>query len=607
MLRLTRSARGPRSWIAGAVALAALIVSATAAAAPLTVHNPNVPSNSVTIDRTEAAPGERINISGRGFAVTTNVGGPGNPIVAVRPYDYDLGPAWTGGGDDYYTPAAPPLVTNEAKHWFQTKQDPGQGNPDVVGFDGWLEVPQTATPAGPLAAQPGQHWFRILTGAYFTSTGGNSAGRNVEQFAYTYTVPFTIVPNLRLGIQAGTFHEGTSFRPGVTVTVLGRGFTPNTSVTATLDGAPIAPVSITTDAEGAFPNLSQITLPAGTTPGAHTLAFTTGSVTHTAPITVTAPPSATLHTPTVRPGGTIAFDVANFIGVKGIGQKVAVVVNEQVLACLQADAQGRASGAATIPAGVSSPTTVRFNAGLSCVLPAPGSPPVVNDAPPASLPLDLVISTTAPLIVAPATGEAGSAVTVTGDGFGGSSAVSATYRGAPLTISATTDAQGHFSGQVTLPEGVGDGVLLVTAGGGSAATVLTVVARPVVIPPPVVDTVTPPKPAPAEPKPLAAKPAKGALTRTSLTLTLRAAVAKGTSVNVVTRVKVRLTPKGKPRIVTIANAKVAKGGKVVRLTLTPQGRLLVARQRTISVTVRIAATGRRPSTTILSVRRPVGK
>ncbi len=605
MLRLTRSVRGPRSWIAGAAALATMIVGASAAAAPLTVQNPNVLSNSVTIDRTEAAPGERINISGRGFVVTTNVAGPGNPIVAVRPYDYDLGPVWTGGGDDYYTPAAPPLVTNEAKYWFQTKQDPGQGNPDVVGFDGWLEVPQTATPAGPLVAQPGQHWFRILSGAYFTSTGGDAAGRNVEQFAYSYTVPFTIVPNLRLGIQAGTFHEGTTFRPGVTITVLGRGFTPNTSVTATLDGAPLAPVSITTDAEGAFPNLSQITLPAGTAPGSHTLAFTTGSVTHTASITVTAPPTATLHTTAVRPGGTIAFDVANFVGVRGTGQKVAVVVNEQVLACLQADAQGRASGAATIPAGTASPATVRFNAGLSCVLPAPGTPPVVNDAPPASIPQDLTISATAPVIVAPATGEAGSAITVTGDGFGGSAAVSATYRGIPIPIAATTDAQGHFAGQITLPESVGDGVLLVSAGGGSAATVVTVVARPVVVPP-VVDPVPQPKPAPAKPKPLSPKPAKGTLTRTSLTLTLRAAVAKGTSVNVVTRTKVRLTPKGKPRIVTLANAKVAKG-KVVRLTLTPQGRLLVARQRTVAVTVRVAAKDKRTSTTILSVRRPVGK
>lgn len=42
MLRLTRSVRGPRSWIAGAAALATMIVGASAAAAPLTVQNPNV-------------------------------------------------------------------------------------------------------------------------------------------------------------------------------------------------------------------------------------------------------------------------------------------------------------------------------------------------------------------------------------------------------------------------------------------------------------------------------------------------------------------------------------------------------------------------------------
>lgn len=597
MIRLIRSVRGPRSWIGAAVAVAALIVSAPAVAAPLTVQNPNVPSNTVTIDRTEAAPGERINITGRGFVVTTNIAGPGNPIVAVRPYDYDLGPTWTAGGADHYA-AAPPLVTNEAKYWFQTKQDPGQPNANIVGFDGWMEVPQTATPDGPVTSQPGQHWFRILTGAYFTSTGGDNAGRKVQEFAYSYTVPFKIVPNLRLGLQAGTFHEGSTFRPSAVITVLGRGFTPSTSVTATLDGSPLAGVSITTDAEGVFPNLSQITLPPGITPGAHTLAFTTGAVTHTASITVTPPPTATLHTPAVRPGGTFAFDVANFIGVKGTGQKVAVVINEQVLACLQADAQGRASGAATIPADVVSSTTVRFNAGLSCIVPAPGSPPIVNDAPGASVPQDLTVSATAPVVVAPATGEAGSAVTVTGDGFSGSSVVSATYRGVPLPISATTDAQGHFSGQIALPEGLGEGVLLVTAGSGTAATVVTVVGRPAPPPPPVTDPVPPP----AKPKPLAVKPSKGALTRTVLTLTLRAAVTKGTSVNVVTRTKVRLTPKAKPRIVVLANAKVAKG-KVVRLTLTPAGRRLVAQRRAIAVTVRIAAPGKRTSTTYLTVRR----
>lgn len=618
----------PRSWVAGAAALASLVLSAPAGAAPTTVVDPDGSGATVTLDRSEAAPGERIRITGTSFPVTVNVRSSGNPIVAVRPYAYDAGPVWGAGGPDYYSPRAPELVTNEARHWFETSPASPE-TPDTVGFTGYLEVPRDATPQGPIASLPGQHWFQILSGAPFTSTDGSSAGRRTGPI--TYRVPFTVVENLTLGVRAsGAFHVGTTFRPGAAVAVRGRGFTPDAPVAVALDGTAV-PASISTDAEGAFPSTAQVALPAATQPGSHTLRFSTGDVAHERTITVTPPPSATLRTPAIRPGGTIAYEVADFVGVQRRGQKVAVVVpvrpagasasSEKVLACLQTDDRGRASGAVAVPADVVPDAPVRFNAGASCVLPAAG-PPVVNDAPGASVQQALTVSATAPALSTAPSGTAGSALGVAGEGFGASAPVTATFRGGEVRVASASDAQGRVDGSFALPEEPGEGVLLVTAGSRTAAALVAVQARPASppaaepgpAPTPVPGTPGPspspaPSPAPAPaastpstPRPLAPKVRTAGLLRTRLTLRLRSAVAKGTVVTVRSRSRIRLTPKGRSRIVTLATARVG-AGSTLRLALTADGRRAVRRYRRITLVVRVAPPGATASSSTLVLKR----
>jgi len=411
------------------------------------------------------------------------------------------------------------------------------------------------------------------------------------------------------------------------ITPRGRGFTPDADVTVRLDDTVIAGTSITTDAEGGFPDSARVVLPGSTTPGQHVLRFATGEVEHAIDITVTPPPSATLITPSVRPQGRFAFELADYIGVAGTGQKVAIVVDEQVLACVQADATGAGSGTAVLPAGIGAgPRTVLFNAGLSCVAPVPGQPPVVNDAPGVSVGASVTVDDAAPTVSVPATATAGTDISVSGEGFPAGQGVEVTLAGAPVASTLTTDAQGQFSGPLTLPAAVTDGVLRFTVAATSAVAVISITEPDPDVPGPgagtgggggggggggalgsggggATDTVTPPSmiaepPAltttssPSTPAPTASVAAirvtRATLAPKRLTLRLAPRAVAGTAITVRTRTKVRTAPKQRPRIVTLAKAKLKAGAGVVRLRLTGAGCTLVRRNATTRVVVRVA-------------------
>ncbi|MFT3833439.1 MAG: hypothetical protein QM711_08975 [Micropruina sp.] len=229
--------RGPRHLIrrvvavliAGLLAASGLVLSTQPAQAAVTVTDP-VSGASITLSTNRIAAGERIEISGRGF--TPVQGSTGEPLVAVRPYDFDAGPAWTVGGRDAYRPPNPSQPPgSEAAYWFVTH------HADGGSFEGWLQAPAGLTPSGPLGN--GQHWLRILSGAFFTTTGDRVTD------PITFQVPFTVASNSAaastgLTSPTGVFQAGTTFRPGASVTVRGDGFTPGENVTATLDGHPAA-------------------------------------------------------------------------------------------------------------------------------------------------------------------------------------------------------------------------------------------------------------------------------------------------------------------------------------------------------------------------------
>ena len=405
--------RGPRHLlrrvvavlIAGLLAASGLVLSSQPAQAAVTVTDP-VSGASITLSTNRIAAGERIEISGRGF--TPVQGSTGEPLVAVRPYDFDAGPAWTVGGRDAYRPPNPSQPPgSEAAYWFVTH------HADGGSFEGWLQAPAELTPSGPLGN--GQHWLRILSGAFFTTTGDRVTD------PITFQVPFTVASNAAaastgLTSPTGIFQAGTTFRPGAQVTVRGDGFTPGETVTATLDGSPLT-AGITAGTDGALPPTARITLPSDVALGSRTLRLSTGSVGAEVTLRITAQPSATLRTERVRPGGAFGFDLAGYIGVGGAPQKVAVVVNEQVLACVQTGSTGAASGTATLPAELTGTVVIGFNVGLSCVLPPAG---VINDQPISRITRSLTVDADSPAprtsaltLTAPKSPRYGSARTAT--------------------------------------------------------------------------------------------------------------------------------------------------------------------------------------------------
>jgi hypothetical protein len=667
-----------------AVLLAALPSAATAA--PVVYPAPG--GAEITLDPGAVVAGGRIQVSGTGF---TGLGGAGNPLVAVKPDDLDLG--WSSGGTSAY--AGP----DDAPIWFQVALD--------GTFSGWIDVPADLGPTGPGG---GRHWLRLLSGAF-------STGSNVTT-PISVQAHFALADRVTLGATnvSGTFYRGSTFQAGATnaITPQGIGFTPSTAVAVELDGAPLAGASITTDGSGDFPSSARLTIPGGTAAGAHALTFTTGAVTTTVPVTVTGAPAATLDTPTVRPGGRVAVTLDGFVGIAGTGQKVALKLEpEPVGACLTTTTDGDGVISAAVPASFTAGTyTLRVLAGTSCVQGG-----TQDDLPGRMVPLTVTVAADAPAAKVPAIGSAGSAIAVTGSGFGATEAVTARLDGAVAGATITTKADGTLSAAVLAPAGTTPGTHLLTlrsATGGAAATFVAVPApagtvttakvtpggelaftftgfvlgdgtggqkvavkvdsgdtlacvqadgngdgagtitvpaattlgahtlrllggtaciqggalsqapgRSLGVPMTVVaaDAPTgggdgPPAPTPATPvtlpgpgtpptvAPTAPRPRTATFKNGKLVLTLSGGTATQVLVTVTTTAKVRLTPRGKAKVLTVARATVTRAG-TIRLTLTRDGRALVKRKGKVKVKVRIAPSsgpGQAVTTTLTLVR-----
>ncbi|MDQ8044035.1 MAG: hypothetical protein REI11_05485 [Patulibacter sp.] len=593
-----------RSVAAAALALFALHAGTHAAsAAPLTVVDPAGSGASVTIDDDVVVPGQRIQITGKGFVPSG--GGGGYPLVAIKPYDID--PNWDYGGTDALVPGP-----SDAHIWFVA-----EGTTPPSSWSGFIDVPSTLTKAGLAGGdQVGKHWLRILSGAFSTA--------DAVTVPITFKVPFTVVPRITTGLSTFVppgvpatpgFQEGSTFRPGTQITVHGRAFDASSTVDVKLDDTPLT-TSIQTDAAGGFPSTARVAVPVGTTTGHHTLTFATSTVTQPVDITVTPLPTATLPVAAVRPGGRFAFAFKDFLGVGGAGQKVAVVVDEAVLACVQADASGVGSGTAVLPATTATGTsTVGFASGTSCA--GPTGPQ--NDLPGTRVTSPLTVSATAPQLTAPATSPAGDPLTLTLDGFTPAASATFTLDGAPLEATATTDGAGAASVTATIPQAATVGVhtLVATTGTVSAVAVVDVTAAtplptptptpdptpvPTPTPLPVVTPAPTPTPAPRAPDtPL--KPAVSAigtvkLSGGKLAVSLKDAPA-GTKVTVVTAGKVG-TGKAK-KVRTLASATAGKGASTA-LKLTADGRKLLRKGARVKVVVTVTAPGRAPVTKTITLR-----
>lgn len=133
-----------------------------------------------------------------------------------------------------------------------------------------------------------------------------------------------VIAAASLGAPASAYPAGTS--PAISLsattvpvssslTVFGSNFTPNKSATLTLHSTPVGLGTVAVDSKGAFS--AQVTIPAGTTPGAHVieaLDVATGDVTSAA-LTVTASGTGT----GTGGGGGLAGTGVAVIGIGALG------------------------------------------------------------------------------------------------------------------------------------------------------------------------------------------------------------------------------------------------------------------------------------------------
>ena len=593
-----------------------------AGAAPRTVADPAGSGAVVTLSDDTLYPGQRVSVTGTGFVGQSPSADPADlPAIAIKPYDIDVD--WGWGSD---TSALTGFMTSDAKIWFQA-------NRTGAGWGGWIDIPTTLTPAGLLPGESaGQHWFRILSGA-FSTTGGPFVGNTTTPISFK--APFTVVDRVTLGLTSfdnTRFQAGRTFRPGAQITPRGTDFPANRPITATLDGASVAvnvvtvtpgtpPVSTlepaSTEADGTFPAAARVVLPGATAAGKHQLAFSVspagGGAAETASyeITVTPPPTIALSTPAARPGGRIAFTGTGFTGVAGTGQKVAVVLNEQTLACITASDDGALRGTAVLPATVASPAVLGFNAGTSCK--GPTGPQ--DDLPGTRVAPSLTVSASAPTAAAAPSGAAGASLAVSGEGFPTGS-VAVELDGAPLPAALVAGEGGAFSGAVAVPRAtlLGEHLLTFRSDGATAVALFTATAadpEPLVTPTPQSPgapgvtpspgpTATPPA---SLPPVLSLPPRKAKLAAGSLTLKFATTPPKGTKITVASAGKLKLGKTSKAKIVTFAKHTVKRPGKVT-LKLTAAGTRALRQLGKVKVRVSVLAPGAaKPATKTFTIRR----
>jgi hypothetical protein len=611
-------------------AVALLAASPAVAAAEEPFPDPDGSGAVVYLNSTHLHPGDRITVRGEGFHVTD--GGGGDSLISIKPYDID--PPWNYGGANAF-----PQGGSDSHIWFAASRP--SGSHASGGFDGWIDVPRTLTPAGLAGgSDTGVHWLRILSGAFGTADGRTQP--------ITYRIPFTVTQRLVTGLVAqgpptapatGTFQAGGVFRPGSPVAVRGPDWTPNAPVSATLDKGVVGqeqaitlPSPITTGADGTLPASARVPLPGTTSVGSHTLTLdtpTTGgadAASATVDVKVTkayGAASIDLVTPTVRPGGRFAFRIRDAVGVTGAGQKVAVVVNEVTLACVTADATGSATGTAILPAttptGDPQPASVSvgFATGTSCK--GLAAQPAEVDLPGALAPKALATSAAAPVLDA-AAGRAGASATLTGEGFSSTGTPTVELDGALVPSSLTVDGSGRLTGALPIPAATPTGThtIVVTAGTTSAVALLEVAAPLVPDPTPTTPTTTTTPTVPTTPVtpttpvgPTTPKVVAG--TASSLTsrpgnrkirLVVKGGSAVSTAVTIRSKAKVRLSSKkrAKAKIVVLARRTLTKAG-TYDLTLTKDGRALLKRSKRVKVVVTVAPKGGKAVTRTLTLKR----
>jgi hypothetical protein len=286
----------------------------------------------LSVDPATTAPGTNVTVTGSCFTpsktVTLTFKDSANATTDVSPATKP-----TVGDDGSFTALITVPATAAAGSATVTGAD--DAAPPATAFAALVVVPadtSTTTPAGcdtstssssttsTTAASTTTTAAATTTTAASTTTTTAAAG--ARAFAdEASTTSTSITYNATMAASPSTVAAGG------TTTVTGSGFTPCAEVTLTLHSDPVALGTATADATGAFSQ--QVTIPASTTAGTHTITGAAGGTNGIATITVTAEGTSTSagsgsssSTAAVTPaqsGGPLAFTGAHAALYSGLG------------------------------------------------------------------------------------------------------------------------------------------------------------------------------------------------------------------------------------------------------------------------------------------------
>jgi outer membrane protein assembly factor BamB len=246
---------------------------------------------------------------------------------------------------------------------------------------------------------------------------------------------FQVVPGLVLTPATGP--------PGSTVRVSGAGFGKSQQITISFDSKTL-PAAPTTDSSGSFGPVS-ITVPAAVVGGSHTISAKAGTTGKPAKAVFTVTPTIAVSPATGPPGSAVKVSGAGF----GKSEKVSISFDGTVLKTPVTNTSG-----SLLPVSIRVPPAVI--AGSHTISALGGT---------TGLQAQAVFTVTPAIAVSPATGPPGSAVQVSGAGFGPSEGVDVYFDTTDLAL-AQTGATGSFGPvSITVPGPAVPGAHTVSAEG----------------------------------------------------------------------------------------------------------------------------------------------
>lgn len=392
--------------------------------------------------------GDTFFISGTGFA-------PGSVNVY---FDSSIVGSPNADGNGLFSITVTVLQTTRGIHYIKAS-DSGSVyspqysytvNPKIIVTPTTVFAGSAVTVSG-TGLTPGPLTFYIDADS-FPATGTIDSSGNLQT---TLTIPAVSGGSHTLKIQDSSGGSATatisinavlSINPqngpaGTTVTVSGKGFGANKSVTLTWKGTPISsnPASISTDNAGSFS--ATVTVPAGLA-GIYTVSASDGTLTAGADFSMQASVSTGVSSSEV--GGNITLGGSGF----NANMPVTIKYDNVQIATAIADSTGAFSASIVIPASFAGSHTITASDNISTT-----------------------ISVTSSTSLSLTSGYVGSEITVTGSGFSAGKTITVKYDDIQVATT-TSDANGGFTGTFKAPASKG-GNHTITATDGSYTKIST--------------------------------------------------------------------------------------------------------------------------------------